>query len=190
MKKILIASVMMMAFGSSAWAARGGGDSGIYLGLGLNYSTAKVDVTVAGGTPTEGKSSQTNTDLGLGYIFSSGLYLGVAMDSMSGESGGDKPKSSAMGLSLGYMGRGFLFHAHYFLSGSYDANDTTKWSSGSGIGVNLGYLFNVAGNFHLGGGIAYRSLEFKKLKANDVDVDDSSAKVTTTEPRLLFAFVF
>ncbi|MBX3040514.1 MAG: hypothetical protein KF789_07410 [Bdellovibrionaceae bacterium] len=189
MKNMMILAALVMAVGSSAYAQRrSAGGGGVYLGIGAMYDSSKVTTDNAG-TETEDKSTTTTLDGDLGYIFSSGLYLGAAYTSLSADSNGVKPKGSAMGVGLGYMKGGFLGKLSYYLSGQVEAGND-KNSEGTGLGVDIGYLFPVAGSFNLGASLAYRDMKYKKVELSGVEVPNSSVKSTTISPRLLFAFTF
>ncbi len=184
MKKLLILSVLLMG----SWAQAKGG-AGVYLGLNLFYSSNDTASTSSGVTSTS-KSSSTVTDLDLGYVFSSGLYLGIESANESADLGSSKPKQDALGVSIGYFTSGFLGQLSYFISGNKESGTSTKYSEGSGIGASALYLWNVSGSFHLGGGLNYRSIEYKKVAVSGVTLSNSSQKETEIEPRLVFSFLF
>lgn len=186
MKKLLMIAILCS---SSAVFAKGGG-AGVYLGLDLLYETQETTTTTSGVAGTPAKWGYTAYDLDAGYVMGNGLYLGATMANYTSDQDTFDPKMSIMGLSVGYMRSGFMLTAQYYLSGTWETATNTKYSNGSGIGVDIGYLWNVAGGFHLGGGLAYRSLEFKKLESGGVTIDNSSVKHTENKPRLIFAFIF
>ncbi|HRO68225.1 MAG TPA: hypothetical protein PL182_11720 [Pseudobdellovibrionaceae bacterium] len=189
MKKVMILAALMMAVGSSAYAQRrGSGGNGVYLGIGAMYDNTKVTADM-GGTETESKMTQITLDGDLGYVFSSGLYLGAAYISTSSDDGTNKPKDSALGVGLGYMKNGFIGKLSYYLSGQTESG-TEKGTEGTGLGVDVGYLFPVSSSFNMGASLAYRDIKYKKIESSGVEVPDASVKSSTLSPRLLFAFTF
>lgn len=185
MKKILMIATLLM---STTVFAKGGG-SGTYLGLNLNYDDSTTSTVTAGVAGTDSKSSVTDMDALLGYAMGSGLYLGLAYNSYSGKDATTTTTASAMGLSVGYMMNGWMFMAHYYLSGSLTSG-TTSYSNGSGIGVDLGYMFPLGSTFNLGLALNYRSIEYKKLESSGVEVANSSLKTTTMAPKIVLGFMF
>lgn len=187
MKILMTVASLLMAFGSTAYAQRGGGQ-GVHLGLGLSMGSNKTTVSVSG-VEAESESSETITDLDLGYKWASGLYLGFAYAGSGGKSGDDNNSSAMMGLGLGYISGAFFARLGYYLTGTLKDGDNS-WSEGSGIGFDIGYLFPVTSSFSLGGSLAHRGLEFKKLEDGGVERENSSLKLTAMSPRLLLAFSF
>ena len=189
MKRMMILAALFMAVGTSAYAQRrGGGGGGIYLGIGAMYDSTKATLDASTGD-LEGKSTKTTLDADLGYVFSSGLYLGAAYISSSNDTGASKPKDSAMGVGIGYMKNGFVGKLTYFLSGTVE-DGNLEGSEGKGLGADIGYLFPVSSSFSLGASIAYRDIKYDKIEINGAEVADATLKSNTVSPRLLFAFTF
>lgn len=185
MKNLGIALTVLL-MGTAAWA-RGGG-SGTYVGLNLDYQSMTMTSEV-GATTTESKSNSLDYDFQAGYVMSSGLYLGVVYNSTSTTDDVTDPKTSAYGVSFGYMNKGFLLVGHYFLNAEQSDSADNKLT-GSAIGADLGYMFQVTGSFHLGGVMAYRSVTYNKLTQAGTEVPDASVKITAMEPKLVLGFLF
>jgi hypothetical protein len=186
MKKFFVLSLVTFAtilLGSPKTFAAAG--EGIYLGLHLNYQTSKTETNGSGG-----ESKTTTADLLLGMQQASGLYLGgiytTVGDDFTITGSTTNQRSTGLGVSVGYVPNEFMFIGHYFLTGTYD-NAAGPWDRGTGLGLDVGYLFPISGSFHLGGAMVYRSIEYKG--ANNA-TSGQTLKVTSLSPRLLFSFLF
>lgn len=187
MKKLGMALTVLL-LSTSAWAK--GGGSGTYLGMNLDYSTYNSKTTTNAGS-TESKSNSTDYDLMLGYVMSSGLYVGAVYNGVSSDTGGTDPKVTALGASVGYMpGNGFQLVGHYFVSASQKSSAPDTTLTGTGMGVDIGYLFQVNGSFNLGAVLAYRSVNYTKVEVSGVEVAGEKVDVTSMGPKFVFAFMF
>lgn len=130
---------------------------------GLSYLKIEDENT---GTTTETEIS--SYDLKLGYVGSSGLYLG-GMYQMS-KIGDDK--ATAVGPTLGYSHySGFYALFTYFLMAQQDAGSGSEFTDGMGPQVDLGWVFPVTRVFMIGPQVSYRSISYDKFKANGASVD-------------------
>ncbi len=176
--------------------ARSSSGDGVLLSLNPMYSTQKADTTGVSTSTTE--TNKTLLDLNLGYQMGNGLYLGLLYltDSIESKSGTPttttKSTVSGYGPSVGYMKNGWFGHFHYILSSEYD-NDTAdadKWTKGTGMQLDFGYLMPVSGPFALGVEMSYRSIEYGTFNFAGTDVTTSKIKFTEMMPRLRFTFIF
>lgn len=188
MKKLGMALTVLL-LSTSAWAK--GGGSGTYLGMNLDYRTNNAKSTTAS-TTTESKSSSMNYDLMLGYVMSSGLYVGAVYNGIGDtDAAGTDPKTTALGASVGYMpGNGFQLVAHYFLSAQQKSSAPDTTLTGTGMGVDIGYLFQVSGSFNLGAILAYRTVDYTKVEVSGTEVTGSKISGTSMGPKFVFAFMF
>jgi hypothetical protein len=185
MRKNLLAliggAMMVCGFASTSFAAPGGGSTmeGIFVDFnGLMYNQTRVT--------SPGSSSDDNLyiyDIKLGYIMSSGLYLGGAYttrshngSAVSGEDG------TATGASICYVSSsGFFLIGDYY----FDAK-LGNYTNGSGYQGDFGYLGNVAGPFYIGVELTYRDLTYKGSLPTGIN----SYEVKELLPMLSVAFIF
>lgn len=179
MKKILgLTLVLLMS--TSAWAQRGGKGSGTMLSLNWSMFSQETEFGSA-----KSEYAVTNIDGTLGYIFSSGLYLGGIFNSTTVDTG-DKITGSHYGVSVGYVRSGWLIHAHYLLGGTVDDDAGGDLEKGAGYQVDLGYNFNLGGAFFLGPQITYRTMEYE---FKDVATDEKLEK-TDMFPSIRLTFIW
>jgi hypothetical protein len=191
MKKTLISLLVVatVAFSSISYAK---GDGGTFLGLTLDLGNSKVTQKVNNGTTSETTTESLAYDIQSGYVFPMGLYLGLVYEASSTSvktPTESKTTDGGTGVSLGYRRGGFLLDAHYFLSFE-NKSGTSSWSKGSGIGVDIGYMYNLSGGFYLGTKLAYRSIEMTELKVSNTTTPNSNLKYNTLSPQIFLAFMF
>jgi len=187
MKVMMTVAALLM---SSQALARGGGD-GFLLGINTMYSTSNDDLGDGDGS-TESSIKSTKMDLNLGYQMSSGLYLGLLYINDSFEVSGVKGTTTGYGPGVGYMKNGWFVHGHYILSAQKDddTSDTSKWTKGTGLQMDLGYSMEISGPFHLGLGLSYRSLEYSTADVAGVEITTNKRKITEMDPKIRFTFLF
>ena len=90
------------------------------------------------------------------------------------------------------MSNGWFVHGHYLLSSTFDPNtaDTSQYTKGGGMQVDLGYLFPVGQSFHLGLQLTHRAFEYKALTTAGVDDTTNAYKINTVSPKVRFTFFF
>ena len=125
-------------------------------------------------------------DVRLGYVMPSGLYLGGIYDLMNRTDFTTERKRSSYGASLGMVYNGFVLIGSYLISSEFETSSGTTLKSGSGLQVDLGYLFNVTGSFFAGPQLVYRSITYTKQNSTTVTSTDS----TETIPYVTLAFLF
>lgn len=176
MTKKILAILGALAIFSALQQAEARGAGGVMLTANAFMYNEKVD--------NNGATSEANTsiyDFKLGYLLSSGVYLGGIYALKMTDDGTTKKDGSATGASLGYVGdSGFFIQGHYFLSAKFD-----KLTEGTGYQGDLGYVTSVSSAILLGVELSYRNIEYKKN--NDVD---ASVKVTELLPKLTLGFAF
>jgi hypothetical protein len=181
-KMLLLAGIMASA--SFATAAE---SSGVLVQLGgfLRNQNGKLETTSTSATLD---SKESTYDLNLGFLYSSGLYLGVNQSSYQvvtksdGATTSDKT-ATATGLSAGYFGtNGLYLRLHYYLSAQYD-----DYKKGSGTQLELGYMGRVASSFLLGVQLAQQSLTFTE---NDTIATFEKYTISDLRPMFTMGFIF
>ena len=135
----------------------------------ISYITDEIEVN--------GASAEDNrmfADFRLGYLHSSGLFLG-GMYSMAKYSNGT---TSANGFSVGptlgfshYSGFFALF-TYYIMAEQDNRQDVTqKLTDGMGPQIDIGWAFPITASFHLGPQITYRSVTYDKLETGGASQD-------------------
>jgi hypothetical protein len=180
----LVIAASLFLGGASAFA-RGGSGGGIIFDVNLFYESAKYETTNTGGSAsTDSDTTTAIYDIKLGYLSSSGLYLGGIYTSRSNsvlnQSG---TNGSAMGGSVGYMGdAGIFIQGHYLTGATYGV-----YSDGSGLQVDVGYKAGVGTGWLLGAELSHRSIDYKKSSSN---ASLASYKVTETFPMVSIGYMF
>jgi hypothetical protein len=154
----------LMLIAPLSWS-KGESSQGILLStnLGLFNQTEEE-----GATKTE--LNVMNSDVNLGIVLSSGLYLGGIYGSQNNDDGSQKPQASHYGASLGLITGSWLLNLHYLMGGELKKQAAnTNWEECSGLQADLGYLMNVAGPFYFGWQLSYRSLKYEKKMVNAVE---------------------
>ncbi len=172
--------VLTLAILVSASAAQAKGQTGWLLAVtgGTMYTSTEVSPAAPS------TSSRTVMDLKFGQIMSSGLYWGLVYNS---DFVGTDNKGTGYGASLGFFSNGWFGIAHYLLSHERSTSATAKWTNGTGLNAEVGYMFNPSGSFNVGVGFNYSSINYKKDE-NDLDVD---VKLNDTiMPALTLGWVF
>ncbi len=184
MKKLLM--VLALVLGTSVSHAASGGGSGF--GVGVSYFM--YNLTLDGdnfAAPSESKNSVM--DIKLGYLMSNGLYLGALSSSASSNNGTGALTGGGLAAALGYHMNGFMVDLNYFLSGTQDYTSTTKYTSGSGIGLDFGYNHMLSSSFYLGVELSYKSLSFAKSEVSGTETTVKNT-VVSTMPMLNLGFMF
>lgn len=129
----------------------------------FSYFTQKLEDN---GTTTS-DTKMTFYDFRLGYLHSSGLYLGGMYSMTNFDSGSGGQKGFAAGPTIGFSHySGFYALFTYFLMAEQDLDATTKYTDGMGPQVDVGWAFPVTAMFHLGPQITYRSISYDKIDVN------------------------
>ncbi|MEK6774048.1 MAG: hypothetical protein AABY64_08910 [Bdellovibrionota bacterium] len=189
--KLVIAISAVVAISSQGWARSSGGD-GVLLSLNPFYQTISDD----GGGATTTSYTETKMDVNLGYQMATGLYLGALYftdtTTTSPVSSGAATSGSGYGVSVGYLKNGWFGHLHYILSADKDDNtaDADKWSKGTGIQADVGYMMAVSGPFMLGVELAYRSLSYTTNTVAAVDSTAFTRKASEVTPKIRLTFIF
>ena len=134
----------------------------------------------------------TNLDATLGYLFSSGIYIGGIYGSNTTKIQGaaTKPEMKHYGASLGYMVSGWIFHAHYLTSAEIkNATMTANRVDGSGTQFDVGYVMHALGPIFIGAHVSQRTIEYKKLDTNGVKTD-SKHKVSDLFPAIRLTIIW
>jgi hypothetical protein len=192
MKKLMLMLVSMVALSSGIASARGSSGGGYLTGLNLYYYTQNEEAAMPTATTT--KSADTYIDLNLGYIMSNGLYFGLLYFTDSTDHNGARTTGySGYGPSIGWMfNSGWMIKAHYVLDSTDDKYSTTldKWTKGTGLQLDVGYMFPVSSTFHLGAQLVYKSIKFTNYNDGTTDFTTYSYTKTETLPQITMAFVF
>lgn len=169
------------------WAQRSG-ESWVFS---ANFS--KIDTETETENSTSSENKVTHLDWTLGYVLSSGIYVGgiYSTSSQTLDGATDDPQTTRMGVSLGYMAsNGFFIQGHYFLQAKIqDAVSAGDRTHGTGTQFDLGYNVNISGPFYLGAQITRRSVEYTKVKT----ASGSTSQDHTVEelyPAIRLTFIF
>lgn len=154
-----------------------------------------TNVGFSGEESTEGdsetKSMVTHGDVNLGYIFSSGIYLGAFYGSKNQETDTTKPKGTHYGATLGLISGGWFFNAHYLTGGKWgETSNDTNWDEGTGAQADIGYMMRVTGPLFLGLHLTYRSITYDKKIVDDVEVIGDPLKITEFFPAMRISLIW
>jgi hypothetical protein len=180
--------IIVMFFASNAWAQKmENSSSGAFL-LSTNVGFSGEESTEGN---SESKSMVTHGDVNLGYIFSSGIYLGAFYGSKNQETDTTKPKGSHYGATVGLISGGWFLNAHYLTSGKWgETSGNTNWDDGTGAQVDLGYMMRVTGPLFLGLHLTYRSITYDKKIVDDVEVIGDPLKVSEYFPAMRITLIW
>lgn len=151
----------------------------------FSYISEETEISGA-----QGEDNKTFLDFRLGYLHSSGLFLGgmYAMTNFSNTS--DSNKGYAAGPTLGFSHySGFYALFTYFLVAEQDRSSTQTFSDGMGPQIDIGWAFPLTAMFHLGPQISYRSLTFDKVDNSGVSTSEEN-KLTYFMPAIVLWFNF
>lgn len=124
-----------------------------------------------------GEYTKSFYDFRLGYLHSSGLYLG-GMYSMFSYDSGFNQKGFAVGPTIGFSHySGFYALFTYFLMAELDVDATTTMTDGMGPQIDIGWAFPITSMFHLGPQITYRSITFDKADPGSVSIDVTQSDI-------------
>lgn len=127
-----------------------------------------------------------------GYVFPSGLYLGGEYEysTFAFETTNSSTETrSSYGPAIGYFNSGFYVIGTYFITSTYNYPTGNYFSNASAYMVELGYTYNIAGNFNLGAAIVYANYSWNQFTASGVNVTQTNAQ-TDTYPCLNLGFSF
>ena len=197
--RFLIAAILISSFTSTVSFAQeggGGGGSGSRGGSGSIILSANAGVYNTKDDTAGVVNNDTQVSVAdgtLGYVFSSGIYLGgiYGTATTSTKGAATKPETSFSGGSLGYFSKGgFIFQGHYIASAEIKkATATTNKVEGTGSQFDVGFIKNLWGPIFVGGQISTRTIEYKKLDTGGVKTL-SKHTVTETFPELKLCFVW
>jgi len=123
------------------------------------------------------ESELSTYDFKLGYVHSSGLFLG-GMYQMSSV---NDDKATAVGPTLGFKHfSGFYALFTYFLMAEQDSGATTTFTDGMGPQIDVGWMFPLTYMFYIGPQISYRSINYSKA-----DISGASTEVDYTRSNVL-----
>lgn len=175
---LLAGSIASVASGQSTSS----GPSGFVLSVNAGGYNSKDET----GTTVNNDTQASTTDGTLGYMFSSGIYIGgiYGTSTIKKQGAATKPVMTQSGVTLGYMARGWIFHAHHFTNAEIEKfSATANRIDGSGTQFDIGYVMSLFGPIYLGAQISSRTLEYKKLDTAGVETL-SDHKVTDLFPAI------
>lgn len=143
----------------------------------ISYMTEKSDDKTA---PSTTEVKRAFYDFRLGYLHSSGLFLGGTYSMQKFSTGGTNLDGYSAGPTLGFSHySGFYTFFTYFLLGEMDKTTSTKYTNAMGPQIDVGWAFPLTASFHLGPQITYRSISYDKLKgAGSVSYDYTYSGIT------------
>lgn len=119
----------------------------------------------------------TTYDFKLGYVHSSGLFLG-GMYQMSKF---NDDQATAVGPTLGFKHySGFYALFTYFLMAEQESGASTTFTDGMGPQIDVGWMFPLTYMFYIGPQISYRSINYSK-----VDISGASVETDFTRSNVL-----
>lgn len=139
------------------------------------------------------KSSGLIADLRLGYMHSSGLFLGGMYSINNIDHFDDEDKGYSAGPTIGYSHySGFYTLFTYHIIGQLElgrSTPTQKFTNGMGPQVDLGWVFPLTSSFSLGPQITYKALTYSKQDLGGTETTVDTA-VTEINPYIAFWFHF
>lgn len=191
---LTISAVVLVS--NSSFARSSSGD-GVLLSLNPYFATSSDNESTEGSVSTTAtEATAILMDVNIGYQMGNGLYLGLLYmsDSMEVKAGSTtKSTASGFGPSVGFMKNGWFGHFHYILSSESDSDTSTsaKWTKGTGMQVDVGYLMPISGPFSIGVELAYRSLEYGTFQDNaGTESTANKLKSSGIKPKIRFTFIF
>lgn len=162
--------------------------------LGVNAYYTSTNDEVANPTIATTKSAKTYLDGNLGYMFSDGLYMGALYFSDSIDTGGAyTPSITGYGASLGWIfSSGFFILGHGILDSTYEKQSSAidKWTKGTGMQADLGYIMPISSSFLVGAQITYRSVKFTSYNNGTAEFTTYTYTKSETFPQLRFTLMF
>lgn len=184
MKHLLM--ILAVALPLSSWAASGRAGS-FSVAPALFYATSEYDRTeIGGGT---GESSSLYYDLRLGYSWSNGMYAGAIYGTRGDGNGTNDFAETYMGASFGYSNDGWIAVLHYFISAEEEIGTNTSLTSGTGFGLDIGYMWSVNNTFSIGPQLSYRTFSYTKLDVAGTETDKDTSQAYTL-PYIALGFSF
>lgn len=177
---LLLTSILVLITSLGAPAAH----AGIIFGPAFSYSETKVE---SGSTTS--KVTETIFDLRLGHRWASGMYIGGIYNDETTKSGSSQEKGKHYGPSFGYVGTNFNIIGSYFLAGERSYTGGIKRTEVSGPQIDLAYMFGISSGLSLGPQMTWRSIEYKKIQASGIEVDNTY-KLTDIRPMIALMFAF
>ena len=189
MKKIIYSILLIFGSSLSAASPEGGRGGSIIISGNVGAYQTKDET----GDVVNHDTQVTSTDGQLGFVFSSGIYIGgIYGNSISKIQGAaTKPEMIHHGASLGYMTNGGLFLiGHYITEAEIKkATATADRTEGSGSQVDLGFVKNLVGPIFVGAQISSRNLEYKKLDTAGV-LTESEHSVKELFPAIRISIIW
>lgn len=180
LKAALVSTLLLAGFSANA-----AGGSGILFDMNLFYDSWKAETSNTGSTnaTVTGDSASSIYDIKLGYLMTSGFYIGGLYTSRSNTITQTTTSGSATGVSFGYMGQAGLFvQGHYLMSAT-----SGTYSEGSGMQLDVGYKAGVGSGLLLGAELTYRNIDYKKDSGN---ANLASYKTTEVLPMVSIGYLF
>lgn len=188
MRKSLIL-ILSICFTMPVLAAQGSASGSAILSANVGVYNTKDDTDGV----TQHDTQVSNLDGTLGYVFSSGIYIGGMYGSSTSETQGatSKPTMTHYGASLGYYtSGGLVLQGHYITSAVIkDATATADRTDGTGTQFDLGFIKNLAGPLFLGAQLSSRTMEYKKLDTAGVKTL-SKHRVSDLFPSIRISFIW
>lgn len=157
---------------------------------GVHYSTYEET-----NNQTSAKTEQSEVffDPTILYEFSNGLLLGANYIFNPVETGSTTEKNtSAYGPTIGYKNGGFFILGTYHISVEEEnvSSSSTTTDTGDGMAFDVGYLFEMSGNFHLGVAMKYVMWNFNERETSSGGSSDIDIDLTRLDPYITFAILF
>lgn len=138
---------------------------------------------------TRNEVTETYYDIKLGYVMTSGLYLGGLYSAMTREINENEVERTSYGAGVGYYSNGWFLMGHYVIDSEYETSPGNKHIEGSGFQLDVGHWFNVSSQIYVGPQLTYRSISYDKYQTNSTTV---SLEMKSTEflPYISLALMF
>jgi hypothetical protein len=165
------------------------GGKGTYIGINSFYSGHKSETNNPGSTSTE--TARFNNDINIGYVMPYGLYLGGTLMFETVRAGARQSRDG-VGLSIGYLYKYWMFTANYYFLAELDLGTfpASRWTKGTGLEFNVGFLLDVSQTIKVGPQIMFRSIDYKNFSISSVENSSYSFRQVDTLPQLKFCVIF
>jgi hypothetical protein len=138
--------------------AEGGGQ-----GFDFGLSTLRYSHSTTYAASPASETSATHLDLKVGYVMSTGFYLGGAYSTFTDYNLGatvSTENRTGVGLVLGYHDSGYYIDWTLLLSSQLDRADGSKYTGGLSTILSGGYNAMFGSSFYLGVGVSYKNFNW------------------------------
>jgi len=155
-------------------------DFGLIFLPGLMYSNIEENNEISGATVSDRKRGLIYYDVRLGYIFHSGFYFGILYGGESQDINNSQPMTSreSVGMSFGYMRRGWAFTGTFYPYSKQTLENTTDisaYTEGLGYQLDAAYYFRIGSHFSFGPQLVFKSFRYGKGENATTSVNNDAS---------------